>query len=446
MDGSCFQLHRNRVIEILKNGKLENSLIYMPSPPKPKESFTESDLPFIQEGIFYWLTGWEHPDSAIIIDVKLNHSILVTPAFDEEYEIWHGKALTNQEIIDKTGVNEVHQGADPEKLLAFYTSKNKSIKHRFLAFKLKPKIALPVDDFGTLICAVSIARRSKFDHEIQALQKASEVTSAALVEVMKYCRPEIKEKDLAAVFLFHGSLLGGSGLSFPITAASGPNGAHLHYSENSDLAHTGDMVLFDCGIYVEHYAGDITRTFPVNGTFSPIQRKAYNLLYRAQCALISYVKPQITLYDLENSMLVHIFEILRGLGVVDQFAQFNKEVAQLFCPHTTSHHIGVSVHDWFFYDGECLLTVDYSEAFKLIPNMVISIEPGIYFNAHLLNSNMKNPQFAGVNFEIALELAKTVCAIRIEDDILVTSDGCKVLSTCPKSLEEIEAIMNPQEE
>lgn len=440
MNGRCFKLHRDRVINIINNGNLEDSLIFMPSPPVPKEIFTDSDLPFTQEGIFYWLTGWEHPASAIIIDVKNNHSILITPSFDEDYETWYGKAPTDDEIMNQTGVDEVKQGVNAEQFLNEFTTKHKqSIKYRLLAFPLRHM--LKIDDIGTLVCAVSIARRSKFDHEIEALRRASVVSSAALVEVMKYCRPEISESDLAAVFLFKGTLLGGRGLSFPIIAASGCQGAYMHYTANNNIAHDGDMVLFDCGLYVEHYAGDVTRTFPVNGTFSEIQKKVYKLLLRAQCALINIVKPQITLYDLENNMLVQIFEILRNIGVVDYKVEFDREVAQLFCPHTTSHHIGVSVHDWSFYNGKSLLTVDMMEAFRLIPNMVISIEPGIYFNAISLNRNRNDPRYTIVNFDLALELAKTVCAIRIEDDILVTQDGCEVLSTCPKKIEEIELIM-----
>ena len=440
MNGCCFKLHRNRVINILTNGNLEDSIIFMPSAPAPKEVFTDSELPFTQEGIFYWLTGWEHPASAIIIDVKNNHSILITPSYDEEYETWHGKAPTDDEIIEQTGVDEVKQGVNAEIFLSEFTKEHiQTIKHRLLAFKLQNMI--DIDDIGTLVCAVSIARRSKFDHEIEALRRASIVSSSALVEVMKYCRPEIKERDLAAVFLFKGTILGGRGLSFPTIAASGCQGAYMHYTANDHIAHDGDMVLFDCGLYVEHYAGDITRTFPVNGVFSEIQKKVYNLLLRAQCALVNIVKPHVTLYDLEDSMLVQIFEILRNIKVVDDEVEFDREIAQLFCPHTTSHHIGVSVHDWSFYDGKSLLQVDTMEAFELIPNMVISIEPGIYFNNLLLERYKDNPQYSMVNFDLAFELAETVCAIRIEDDVLVTQDGCELLSYCPKKVEDIEKIM-----
>ncbi|OHT05024.1 putative Xaa-Pro aminopeptidase [Tritrichomonas foetus] len=438
MNGSSFKKHRNKIIDILQNNDLSESLIFMPSPSEPKEEFTESELPFLQEGIFFWLTGWDKPSSSLIIDVKNRHSILITPHYDEEYEIWYGKAPSNDEIIEQTGVDEVLQGADTNTVL---NNLEKSLhpKHRLLAFPHQP--SQTNDDIGTLVCAVSIGRREKFDHEIISLRKASVTTSNALVEVMKNCKPEIPESNLEALFLFHGTLLGGRGLSFPITVASGKHAAHLHYSENKDIAHDGDLVLIDCGLYVDHYAGDVTRTFPVNGKFTEIQKKVYNAMLRAQNSLIECVKPGVTLYELENNLFVHIFEVLRMLKIVKIDEEYNRKVAELFCPHSLSHHIGVSVHDWSFYNGQSLLNVNILDAFTLLPNMVISIEPGIYFNARLLQRHVNNPEYAIVDFARALELADTVCAIRIEDDIRVTPDGREVLSTCPKTVEEIEAIM-----
>ncbi|OHT12517.1 Clan MG, family M24, aminopeptidase P-like metallopeptidase [Tritrichomonas foetus] len=439
MNGICFRQHRDRIISILKFGGLENSLIYMPSPSEPKELFTESDLPFVQEGIFFWLTGWERPSSSIIIDVKNNRSILITPAYDEEYETWHGKAPSNGEIIDQTGVDEVLQGANARDQLHHLQKKLKP-KHRLLAFKLSPQ--LPIDDIGTLVCAVSIARRTKFDHEIEMLRKAAGVSSKALIEVMKFCQPEIPECNLEAAFLFYGTLFGGRGLSFPTIAASGWHGAYLHYTENKDIAHNGDMVLFDCGLYVDHYAGDITRTFPVNGKFSEVQKLVYNALLKAQCSMIESVRPGITLYELDSQLFNHIFEILKLIGIVNDTCPFSIEIAQLFCPHSISHHIGVSVHDWSYYDGKCLLNYNPMEAFTLEKNMIISIEPGIYFNSISLQRSKGKREYSAVNFDRAFEFAKTVCAIRIEDDVLVTSTGHEVLTSfCPKTTEEIEAIM-----
>ena len=438
MNGDCFKQHRQKVVEILQKGGLSSSLIFMPCPSTPKEVFTGSELTFVQEGIFFWLTGWERPSSSIIIDVRNCYSILITPHYDDEFEVWYGKAPTNDEIIRQTGVDEVLQGADVNEILSDLEKKWKP-KHRLLAYRHNP--VRPIDDIGTLICAVSIGRRQKFPHEIEALRKASVTSSTALVEVMRNCKPDILESSMAAIFLFHGTLMGGRGLSFPITAASGKNAAHLHYSDNSGVAHAGDLVLMDCGLYVDHYAGDVTRTFPVSGKFSEIQKKAYNAMLHAQCALIECVKPGVTLYELETHLYIHIFEILRVLEVVGKDDPFDRKVAELFCPHSLSHHIGVSVHDWSYYDGECLLKVNPYDAFVLQPNMVISIEPGIYFNRILLQKHSDNPEFKIVNFQKAIELSESVAAIRIEDDILVTTDGREVLSTCPKTVEKIEAIM-----
>lgn len=442
MNGDCFRKHRDRIIQILRENNLEDSLIYMPSPEAPRESFTQQELPFVQEGIFFWLTGWEEPSSGIIIDVKNNKSILLTPEYGEEYELWCGKAPTNAEIIESTGVDEVLQGASHIETLKTIEAKV-TPKHRLLAFKMQPPG--PNDDLGTLVCAVSIARRAKFDHEVVALRNASRASSNALVEVMKFCKPGMAERVLEAAFLFNGTLFGGRGLSFPVTAASGWHSSCLHYSANSDIVRDGDMVLFDCGLYVDHYAGDVTRTFPVNGKFSADQKLVYNALLHAQLALIELVKPGVTLYELDLEQFKCIFNVLQVIQVVPEEAEFDRKVAELFCPHSLSHHIGASVHDWSFFSGTSLLQVDPREAFRLVPNMVISIEPGIYFNATALDRVKDDPGFAVVSFERAFEFAKSVCAIRIEDDVLVTKDGREVLSTCPKTIEEIEQIMSSKE-
>jgi Xaa-Pro aminopeptidase len=431
-------LHRDKVICILREGKLTDSVIYMPSPPVPRESFTGQELPFVQEGIFFWLTGWERPSSGVIIDVRNNRTILLTPEYGEEYEIWHGPLPTSEEIIYSTGVDEVLQGATHADVLQSLHKRLHS-KYRLLAFPFNPSLAC--DDLGTLVRAVSIARRSKFDHEILTLRRAAKISSDALVKVMQFCQPGIPEKVLEAAFFFHGTIFGGRGVSFPTTAASGKHAAYLHYSENSDICHDGDLVLFDCGLYVDHYAGDITRTFPVNGQFSPDQRLVYSALLRAQLALIELVRPGVTLIDLDAAQFVHIFEVLRHVGVVGTDAEYDIKVASLFCPHSLSHHIGASVHDWSWFDGPCLLTDDPHKAFSLVPNMVISIEPGIYFNSASLLRAQTDPAFAIVNFERALELAVSVCAVRIEDDILVLRDGREVLTTCPKAVDAIEEIM-----
>jgi Xaa-Pro aminopeptidase len=149
----------------------------------------------------------------------------------------------------------------------------------------------------------------------------------------------------------------------------------------------------------------------------------------------------VTLLDLDNAQFVHIFEVLRHAGVVDANAEYNRRVASLFCPHSLSHHIGASVHDWSWFDGPCLLRDDPYKAFSLVPNMVISIEPGIYFNSASLVRARTDPAYAIVNFERALELSVSVCAVRIEDDVLVLRDGREVLTTCPKAVEAIEETM-----
>lgn len=438
-EGMCFKKHRNRIIQILMKGNLVDCLIYMPSPKTPYEKFNGSELPFQQESIFFWLTGWYCPDSAVIMDVKNNYTILITPNYGTTYNTWTGRIPSVDEIKRQTGVDEVVLNNDPISVLNQYQGKLKP-KHRLLAFKIDPPSE--IDDFGTLIQAVSSARYIKFDHEIEALRLASEATSNAIIEVMKECRPGLPEAVLAAAFYYRGTLLGGRGLSFPTIAASGRNGSYLHYRSNDGYLQSGDMVLLDCGLFVNHYAGDVSRTFPINGVFSPDQKLVYNQLLHAQNALIECVKPNANILEINMTMYYLIFEILQKVGAIDQKAYFKEEVVKTFCPHSVSHHIGASVHDWNFCKEKGLLQLDQKRSLILVPNMVISIEPGLYFNEENIMQVKDKPEYSIINFPRALELCKTVCAIRIEDDVLVTNNGRDVLSTCPKTVEDIEAIMS----
>ena len=436
MNGKCFAAHRHRLIEVLKEHRLSHSIVLLRSGVEQQEPFSEGELPFYQEALFYWLTGWKEPNSAIIIDVIAEKSILLIPDYDDDYEVWTGPIPCTEDIIEKTGVDEVTTMEALDSVTEEILSTSRPL-YRFLGYP--EKNALKIDDVTTLITVAGIARKVKFAWEIECCRKAALLTGDAIVHVMKNTRPGISEKCLEANFLCHGMMNGADGLCFPTIAASGQNGAYLHYLSNSSIIPDNSLILLDCGFFYNHYSGDISRTFPANGKFTEPQRLVYNMLLKLQLELIDAVKPGITIHDLDMQTMLGVFDILKQLRIVDNDDEFDFDIACVFIPHGVSHHIGCNNHDPVINNGNSKVKPSKDED-MLGPGMVISMEPGLYFNK--ISLERARDDKLKMNYDIALEYCDTIGGIRIEDDILVTNDGHEVLSNCPKTVEQIEEIMH----
>ncbi|KAK8844321.1 hypothetical protein M9Y10_024534 [Tritrichomonas musculus] len=426
MDGKYFKLHRQSVVNTFHQNGINSGVIIYCSPSVQKELFSDSDLSFSQDALFYWLTGWEQPKTHIIIDIATGISTLVTSGYNEYYEIWTGPIPSKEEIINQTGVDSI---IDINEMVSFVRSLN-PVKIYSTTVPLKD---FPTVDNYTLLVASNICRRIKFPHEIAWLRKASELTGETIKKVLKEVKVPMKEKEIEALFKYHGALFGCDEVSFLTIVASGQNSVYLHYTANSGKVNDGDLVLLDCGLFYKHYAGDITRTFPANGKFSDEQKLVYNALLKRQIELCRAVKPGASISFLDSLMYKAVFEVCKEVGAVSNDTPYSLNIAMLFCPHSVSHPIGCNVHDQaLFYFGD--------DVYR--PNMVVSVEPGIYFHKKRLEQSRNNPSFNGVVFDRALELAEKVGGIRIEDDLLITDNGNDILSACcPKSVEEIEELM-----
>jgi Xaa-Pro aminopeptidase len=196
----------------------------------------------------------------------------------------------------------------------------------------------------------------------------------------------------------------------------------------------------DCGLFLEHYSGDVSRTFPVNGKFSEIQKKVYSRLLSDQIAMIEAVRLGLPPMELWGTCKRLIHETLIAIGAIKTDAPTDGGFAEFFMPHGLSHSIGCTNHDLSPRKSEIIKAPEIA---GLAPGMVISIEPGLYFNRERFEAKCRKDERFGafVNREIVERLADEVGGIRIEDDVLVTDDGRDVLSTCPKTVEEIEAVM-----
>jgi len=275
------------------------------------------------------------------------------------------------------------------------------------------------DGFISLDYHVFEMRLFKSRAELALIKRATKLSASAHCRVMKAAKPGMLEYELEAELVAQYKSKGAEHAFLPIVG-SGANGCILHYTENSDRINDGELVLVDSGAELNYYAGDITRTFPVNGTFSEAQKTLYNIVLDAQLAAIDATRPG-NHWNVPHEAAVKVLtQGLREIGVLKgKLSQLLKDEAyKPYYMHRTGHWLGMDVHDVGDYriDGQWR---------ELEPGMVITVEPGLY-----LGNSRKIPK------------AYRNIGIRIEDDVVVTKKGCDVLSgDVPKTVSEIEAFM-----
>jgi Xaa-Pro aminopeptidase len=263
---------------------------------------------------------------------------------------------------------------------------------------------LEVKGISTIVGEI---RAVKSPAEIELLQKAADATIGAHIEAMKSCEPGMFEYQLQAVVEYCFTQAGAEYTGFPSIIGSGPNTQSYHYDANRRKMQSGELVIMDIGAEYHGYSVDVTRTIPVNGKFTPAQKEIYELVLQAQQAAIDTVYPGMIMVDVERKAMKVIAEGLIQLGIAKDSDDVKK-----YCPHRMSHFIGLDVHDG-------------GQIGKLVPGMVVTVEPGIYIPE---GSNC-NQKYWNIG-------------IRIEDDVVVTDEGRSALSAfAPQSVTDIEALM-----
>ena len=235
---------------------------------------------------------------------------------------------------------------------------------------------------------IAYLRQVKSPGEVALLEKAIQITLKAERAAARTIAPGVIEYEVQAALEYEFTRNGAERPGFPSIVGSGPFSTILHYNDNTRKMQSGDVIVVDIGAEYSGYSADVTRTYPVSGNFSPRQREIYQVVLDAQRAAIEKVRPGARISDMHNAAMSYI----RSKGYEKYFI------------HGTSHHIGLEVHD----------VGDISRPFE--PNMVITVEPGIY-------------------------IPEEQIGIRIEDDVLVTTEGHRILSNFPKEISEIEALM-----
>lgn len=316
-------------------------------------------------------------------------------------------------------------------------------------------------DTESLIPAMNAARGVKDSYEIEMIRKANIVSGLAHTAILEKIGQMTNESDIAGLFLETCITHGAPEQAYGIIAASGENGATLHYMKNNEDFGDRFSVCLDAGAEYECYASDVTRTFPISSTGewpTTDARDLYSAVERMQEECISMIKPGVRFRDVHIHASVVAVEELWKLGVFKRRHSIDEIVASgavsIFFPHGLGHHVGLEVHD--VSEQSVMATTDdvsartraggflmqpasMMSAALLEPNMVVTVEPGIYFNRLALKNAETSPIAQFIDFDV-VERYIPIGGVRIEDDILVTTDGYENLTTAPKGEAALDII------
>ncbi|HHM04622.1 MAG TPA: Xaa-Pro aminopeptidase [Gammaproteobacteria bacterium] len=428
---SEFVRRRRRLLRLMGRG----AAAVLPAAP-PRIRNRDAEYPYRQDSDFYYLSGFPEPEAVLVLipGRRAGQTVLFCRERDPAREIWHGRRAGPEGAVRDYGVDEAWPISELDATLVELLAGKERIFYNFglnaefdacmitclnrLRAKGRSGIA-PPREFVALERPLHAMRLLKSPAEIRLMRHAARVAAAAHVDAMRMCRPGLCEYELEAALL-HGFRAAGSQPSYNPIVGGGANACILHYTENNSPLNNGEMVLIDAGCEVDHYASDITRTFPVNGVYSPAQRTIYELVLAAQEAAIAKCRPGNS-WNAPHDAAVRV--LTRGLvqlkllrGEVRELIK--KESYKRFYMHRTGHWLGMDVHD----------VGDYKSGgswCRLEPGMVLTVEPGLYI-----------PEQKGVARKW------WNIGVRIEDDVLITRSGCEVLSRhVPKDPDAIEALM-----
>ena len=392
-----FKEHREKLY-----GTLEENTLVIAYAGVPLHANEDDYHDFIVNSQYFYLTGVTRENTAFLAykSAEKTTEMLFIEEPDPDSERWTGKMPTKEEVKSISGIEDVRYTDSMESAIGMFMSRYRVERAYFdmyrcgmsdlpdynLVMAERFSKAYPFAALKDLHTACVPLREQKDADEVECIRKAVDITRQGLEFVMKNLKPGMMEYQVQADFEYACRRLGAARQSFPTIAGSGLNGCMMHYVTNHCEAKDGSLILLDLGVKYGNYCSDITRTYPVNGKFSPRQREFYELVLKANKAVAEAARPGVTTKDLNDIARRVLGEGLVAMGKIGDASEVGK-----YYMHGVSHAIGIDVHD-ISIAGDVLK-----------PGWVISDEPGLYIDEEQIG-------------------------IRIEDDLLITEDGCEVLS------------------
>jgi len=423
--------HRKQLIRMIGEG----GIAILPAAPVRARN-RDVDYPFRQDSDFYYLSGFVEPEAVIVLvpGREGGEYILFCRDKDEAQEIWHGRRCGPEAAIENYGADDAFPIDDIDDILPGLMESCERVYH---TMGLDPQFDKHVMDwvnslrkqsrsgahvpyeFVSLDYLLHDMRLFKSREEIRLMKKAAKISVEAHKRAMRACAPGKYEYQLDAEIL-HEFQSNGATWAYPSIVGGGANSCILHYTDNNMVLNDGDLVLIDAGCEFAGYDADITRVFPVNGKFTEAQKEIFDLVVQANLDGIKKVKPGNHWNDPHEAAVKTLTKGMIELGLIKgTLSKLLKEEAfKKYYMHRTGHWLGMDVHDVGDYKVD--------DQWRLLePGMVLTIEPGLYIP--------HGSRGAKRWWDIG---------IRIEDDVVVTKDGCEVMTDgLPKTTEEIEAIM-----
>jgi len=436
----------------------------------------DTNFEFRQDSDFYFLTGFDEPDAVAVFNpahAKERFVLFVRPR-DREMEIWNGRRAGVEGAVATYGADAAYTVGELDAKLRDYALDRPAIAYRLGNPHHDPRVTrllsemrnarsrgfttpVRIEDPSPILHDLRLRRSPE---ELARQRRACELSRDAHAEAMRYARPGQFEYEVQAVLEFVFRKGGSPRNAYPCIVASGPNATILHYNENTRRMEDGELLLIDAGCEWGYHAADITRTFPVNGRFTPPQRRIYEVVLAAELAGIAAARPgqhYEVVHEAARRVLTEglVRLGLLPLGVDDSLAMHHYRE---FYMHGTGHWLGMDVHD----------VGDYRirhQSRVLEPGMVLTVEPGLYFDPERKEVTFHLREYSEEEmwerrYRLGMEAAKKIeeeekaragtvthavppeyrgVGIRIEDDVLITADGNEVLTAgTPKTIAEVE--------
>lgn len=427
-----FARRRKRLMQMMD----KDSVAILPAAPIRMRN-RDVEYQYRPDSDFFYLTGFDEPEAVMVLVPGREHGeyILFCRENDPVMETWNGPRAGQDGAIEEYGaddsfpiddIDDILPGLLENKSRVFYTMGiHKDFDSRLIGWvnRLREQTRAGIHTPGEFVAIehhLHDMRLYKSSYEVTRMRKAAKISAKAHIRAMQACKPGMNECQIEAELQHQFGIQGARFPAYSSIVGGGKNSCILHYVTNSDVLNDGDILLIDAGAELECYASDISRTFPVNGTFSKEQRALYQLVLDSQYAAIEQVQPGNHWNEPHEAAVKVLTKGLIKLGLLKgtPAKAIKDESYKKFYMHRTGHWLGMDVHDVGDYKID-------EEWRVLEPGMVLTVEPGLYV------APMKGVAKKWHNI-----------GIRIEDDVLVTKTGHDVLSkNAPKEIDEIEALM-----